>query len=436
MSSSSPRRLSSLLIALPLMAGCWWFASSFLGGADAWIFSKIGGQSAYLEGSSMPRVEVPTTVEKRTLHPVSVGALELDDEQAGRVFAALPLGPQDFAVILARLQAAGVKTVGISSPLIWQTETGDMSREIFCSALRKIPQAAVGLRGRTAASADFTPVELQNTAIPAENISGDVSGFPSANRALPNGFTDKPDALDIVWAPDWLEDEPLTGRPTTQGSTSFPLFVRWNGEVIPTLPLRLAMMARGIRPEDVKVSPGRELHLGTRRLPLDANGRTRLVEARVQTLDPTVVFGSSPAPLPEAVLVEQPATAAGNPERLGLLARTCSTLLAEESVSYQRGSRLAQDVVYTPAPVQADMVMALKWGGGIGLAALLLLPFFPALLRRGVLLAVPVWVLYRAWICPPQWFSVCGAMLCWAVLCWGVARSSARRRGVFSSRRR
>ena len=94
--------------------------------------------------------------------------------------------------------------MGLSSPLIWPGEQGDMVREMLCRVLAGFPHSAVGLRGRTAAQPDFTPAMLRNASIPQENIEGDPSGLPIANRALPNVLTETPDALAFVWAPDWL----------------------------------------------------------------------------------------------------------------------------------------------------------------------------------------------------------------------------------------
>jgi eukaryotic-like serine/threonine-protein kinase len=49
--------------------------------------------------------------------------------------------------------------------------------------------------------------------------------------------------------------------------------VRYQGRLFPSLALEMARVARGLAPEDVKVSPGREVLLGETRIPLDAESR-------------------------------------------------------------------------------------------------------------------------------------------------------------------
>jgi adenylate cyclase len=54
---------------------------------------------------------------------------------------------------------------------------------------------------------------------------------------------------------------------------SFPLFLHYHGHTYPHLGLRLAMDKLGVSPQQVSVFPGKYVELGSRRLPIDQDGR-------------------------------------------------------------------------------------------------------------------------------------------------------------------
>ena len=65
--------------------------------------------------------------------------------------------------------------------------------------------------------------------------------------------------------------------PAPENRFSPPLFIRWGGDIIPTLPLVAALNALDLKPSDGRIIPGDTLFLGGKRsIPLDKNGRIPL----------------------------------------------------------------------------------------------------------------------------------------------------------------
>ena len=375
------------------------------------------------------------TVEHRELICPTVGMVELNNASCAASFAALPLGPQDMAVLLNRLKQAGVQDIALSSPLTWQQETGDMSREMFCRVMQSFPHAVAGLRGRTAAQPDFTPLELRQSAIPAENVQGDARGLPIANRPLPNSLTATPDSLAVVWAPDWLQDEPHTHKPSAVEKMSFPLLVRWNGETIPTLPFRLALMRLGLKPEDVQVKLGESITYGGITRQLDRHGRTRIEEAKVVSLALSdVVSGNNiRETLGEnsCVVMEEPAPKQDTPRRLERLALTVSQLAGTEKITYETAQRIVG------GHALQEHVLLSGWKQySIAIVSLLLilfiLPRFHGLLRWPILLSIPAWLLWEAWqVCTVTWVPISTLLSCWLLFLIAVCVLKPTKKGLF-----
>lgn len=370
-----------------------------------------------LRDGEQPQYEHYTIEKSDYIYP-TIGMVELNDESCKANFAVLPLGPQDFAVILSKLSQAGVKSVGVSSPLIWQSETGDMSRAMFCQVMKSFPQSVVGLRGRTAAQPDFTPAELRQSAIPPENISGDARGLPIANRPLPNGLTAVPDSLSVVWAPDWLQDEPLTHKPSAIENMSFPLIMRWNGETIPTLPLRLALMRLGLSSKDVQVKLGESITYGDISLPLDINGRTRLSGAKVQDikLSELVAGYNVQEHLGDnsCVILEQPATGQNTPQRMERLALTVSQLSPKINITQIPQKRCIGDVVLTEKHIPGGWI-TMSIATVVLFIILLLLPRLHGLLRWPLVMTIPFFIMNQCWdaTAEHQWLPLNTYLFAW-----------------------
>lgn len=226
------------------------------------------GQEVVLQKHAQP-APLPTPVKEAP----AVAYLSLDAATCFQSFSSMTPGPQELSVLLDKLRRAGYTTLALSAPLAWDEDSGAMARELLCHMVARFQHHAVGLRGRTAALADATPSSLARCTIPKQNIQGATTGLPSANKPFPNALADTPDQLPFRWAPDWLEDEPSTHAATAR---NLPLLARWNGAVVPTLPLRLAMEQHGVSPDDVQVEMGRQIRIGGTILPLDMLGCTEL----------------------------------------------------------------------------------------------------------------------------------------------------------------
>lgn len=436
--------MTKKLIISFLVAVLWLFGdkSMVVRELDSYIYKSLIGEHDVLllnDGENVPTKK--QTLEHQETKCPKVGMIVLDRENASANFAALPLGPQDFSVLLNKLKEHGVETVGISSPLTWEKETGSMGREIFCRVMNGIPNAAVGLRGRTAALADFTPLMLRDTAIPDEQVEGDPTGLPIANKALPNGMTETPDALHVQWAPDWLQDEPLTQKKSSVLGVSFPLLMRWNGETIPTLPLRLAMMRNNISPKDIHVKIGKELKLGNRTLPLDEHGRTILQHAETTTVRLADLFNNGKSLISlgkrSCAMIEQPGNdIPGDQERLELLAATLSEAAGELYVSQE-----IQDVpvsLHALRPLPGQRAPIVWLASFLCLIALFfIVPRFPAFLRWCCYFALAAWIGRQAVQAAHGgfWFSVSAAFGAWALAVGCSLASIPKKKGIFSRSR-
>ena len=438
------RRVSivGVLFWAGLIVAAWFIGRIFL--PDNWFYDYVNRRHGITPQNGEHIQLVPAgnktqmesyTVEHRELICPTVGMVELNNASCAASFAALPLGPQDMAVLLNRLKQAGVQDIALSSPLTWQQETGDMAREMFCRVMQSFPHAVAGLRGRTAAQPDFTPLELRQSAIPAENVQGDARGLPIANRPLPNSLTSTPDSLAVVWAPDWLQDEPHTHKPSAVEKMSFPLLVRWNGETIPTLPFRLALMRLGLKSEDVQVKLGESITYGGITRPLDRHGRTHIEEAKVVSLALSdVVSGSNiRETLGESscVVMEEPAPKQDTPRRLERLALTVSQLAGTEKVTHETAQRivgghaLQEHVLLSGWKQYCIAVISL-------LFILFILPRFHGLLRWPILLFIPAWLLREAWqVCTVTWVPISTLLTCWLLFLIAVCVLKPAKKGLF-----
>ncbi len=439
----------AVLFWLAVLSASWYGLQNTCYSSDQWFFNRLGhalcqwAPTEYpqlLHPGEAPAME-PVITETRLRECPTVGMVELNEESCAAAFAALPLGPQDTAVLLNKLKQAGATTVGLSSPLIWQGEQGDMVREMLCRVLAGFPHSAVGLRGRTAAQPDFTPAMLRNASIPAENIEGNPNGLPIANRPLPNGLTETPDALAVVWAPDWLEGEPHTQNPSAVDSISFPLLMRWNGETIPTLPFRLALARLGLDGKDVKVKLGKEISFGGFTLPIDDNARTRLTEARVVTIPLADVvagtnliekLGENPC-----IMLEQPAEGQHTPLRLERLARTLSQMAGVERILTHTSERPCGGHVLQQLPILTSW-QQLTTACVALLFFLWIMPFVPGLLRWLILLALPAGILWFAAeaVQHKLWFNATSILTWWLILAFVFLIHRTYDKGLFGKRRK
>lgn len=448
MSTSRSISLKGWVFWTVLIIGTWFAVKNYFTEADTVLLDYVGHMNGWKKQEHAQlhipgqKLQMETVLhEKRTLICPAVGKIELNDTTAQNCFAALPLQTQDMAVLLRYLAQAGTSSVGVSAPFVWQEEPGEMARQMFCRALQGFSSAVIGLRGRTAAQADFTPVALRNISIPADQVEGDPTGLPAANKPYPNGLADSPDAIKVTWAPDWLDDEPLTQKPSAIAEISYPLLMRWNGETIPTLPMRLALMHLGLTPADVGVRLGRDIRFGGRILPLDEHGRTRLTHAMTKDIPLADIVGGKSEQVKElgekpCIIIAQPHKGLENTARLQLLAATTSQLIGKEKIEYTKTSQPRGGRVLEPAPIQTDLRIPAIVGACVAFA-LLVLPWFPGVLRFFVVLGSLAALYWQTMVCVAKgtWFSTTTALVCWCLWALALLILRPRERGYFRRRR-
>lgn len=261
--------------------------------------------------------------------------MRLDSDALSRtVMSGGDYTPQDIAVYLMQLQKNHLKALALSSPLPWDLPADDMGLQSLMMGLSKQQHYALGLRAQTAAMADFTPDVLSDSLIPLERVKGDITALPSANKVMPNALQD---ANNLRWAVDCIIGERQMENPSLGSKKSYPLLVRWNGEIYPTLPLVLAMDVLGLSSKDLFITLGERIELGERSIALDDAGRCPLpaVSHRELRLE-DFVDGMEDAHLSGQVMIidHQPEGARSNSGRLSSLADTLSLLLATQESEF------------------------------------------------------------------------------------------------------
>lgn len=352
---------------------------------------------------------------------------------------------QNLAVYLKWLAQGGVEHVALSLPLTWEKEVVNAEQSLLTDTCRSdnlFKNAVLGLSCYSAKMASKTPGQLRFCEIPANQISGSTALLPSANRAKKNYLESWPDAVSLNWAPDLLKMSSF--KDATQ---SYPLLVRWNGEVYPTLPLRLAMEMKKLKPTDIKVVLGKHIRIGDLVLPLDSRGCVPLSQASTVELK-WDSFGpgaeSKPAQGCEAVVMLQPEDDKDASERLNKLAATVSMLCAKQTheVIMQNGEPVqvvvpaASYLCY--APLIDSLVLRIIAVLVLMFIAVRFIPSMSKWVSRSIMLIWLLVLLKLAWdaLMVGTWFHI-GVMLCvWALLL--IVMPSLRpvwRRGIFSSRR-
>ncbi len=343
---------------------------------------------------------------------------------------------QELATILHCLSDRhNVRLIALSSPLTWADENNEMVHFMLDNAMSSLQHLFVGLQAHNAAQAQATPQLLKDTAIPQDHLEGDPSGIPSANKAHPYRLPHPADGR-LSPAPDFVEDELLSRDEAADRGMSLPLLVRWNDDVLPTLPLSIVMHHLGLTAADVHVHFNRFLRLGDRTFPLDAHARIPLGSARAKNLPLQHVLqpAASTSPHPPAT---PPGTLAvlfrpsldDTPNNRGeLIAATISCLLVQNRTTYLPGTRTEQAHFLRLTPLQATpaglAILAL-----FTIAALLFLPRLPLLPRLTLMIAglAGIWLL--AWLSYRSnlWLSLCAWLFCWLLLFVALSALAPRR---------
>ena len=397
-----------------------------------------------LQAGEKQPVSPPVPVEHVRLECPTIGMIDLRPEQVKDSFASVEWGAQDFAALLKKISETGVRHLAVSAPFIWEGGTQAAGQLLLCAALQNdklYERVVLGMRGRTTAQADLTPIQFRSYVIPTAQVAGDTSQLPAANRQVENDLDTADGTTSLTWAPDWIEDEELTQNPAALEERSFPLLVRWNGEILPTLPLRLALEARQCPPDKVHVVLGKEIRIGSLVLPIDIHGRITLSGVRVHSMDLTDVIdgkekvGETAAPYAAAVLM-QPLTSKEPAARLNLVASTLSQLCAQEvrETIIKPGSPLPS-LWYNP------LITSFTWRIVAVLVGLFLavrfIPSLPWVFKMLVMLAWLGVLLWQAWVrmVQAQWFHIGIMLLVWLLLLVALPiLKPEKKRSIFSRR--
>lgn len=436
-SSGFLNRLWLVLLCLSATAGVWawvsaasphaWNAGIYRFWSTLWEIEDPPGKPLLLgRDEAVPTERTAHTVTERRYPEIAV--LLLEDGQVAAHFHKSPIQALDLAVLLDAARKAGFSHLGVSSPLMWEAPCNPLVEETLRRKLRAFPTAVLGMRGRTASRPEFTPAELAGSALDPSRIEGSIALLPSANAALPRslagtGFS--------PWAIDWVEHESLMDA-QNRGDASYPLLVRWHGDIYPTLPLRLLMLAEGMGPGDLSVHVGSHIAWKKTVLPLDSYGRTTLggvEKVRALSLEDVMEAPRSGKANEEArylVLGEPVKTQKGDAERAAWLAETLSCLACRISERTEWQEITVKGFVLRRVPESTQtMLLALA----VALVFMLIAPRFPqgghfaaemtllALggLLLGLLMARGMWVPVAPWLAALGVLVVTARMLRWGV---------------------
>ncbi|MCD7799440.1 MAG: hypothetical protein LUG84_08600 [Akkermansiaceae bacterium] len=330
--------------------------------------SLQGGEYILLNPGEAPPNELRSVPAKRPRDtpPASpvIHLISLDPAQVESSFASSPISPLDLAVLLDGAAKAGTSAAGLSLPFAWDETPEPLALETLRQKINALPKVVLGLQARTLPRPEFLPKELEGEGIPAAQVDGDISLFPSANAAMPGRTGMAQGGETVSWAVDRVDGDPLMQEGMEDGR-SLPLFVRWHSDVYPTLPLRLAWKALGVQIAEVRLKAGESLSWRNVSLPLDDRGRIRLNgEERCEFVSVSdLVEGRYEGKGGTLLLCEPESTANHAEARMLKLGRTLSRLLTP-----------APEATASEAPPPVKTIIYLRRGHvPKGLGAILLL---------------------------------------------------------------
>lgn len=349
--------------------------------------------------------------------------VSLHRESSLNSFASYPPNPMDYTVLFRHLYEQGARNVYVMSPMTWEEKPDSIVKAAVGYELDRFLHKALGRQMSESARRSPLPPDWKDLIIPASNIAGKTDQFPRADRFVgePPQITTSAPSLGTV-----VENNELFS-PSPENRVSPPLFIRWGGDIIPTLPLIAALNALDLKPGDVRIIPGDTLFLGGKRsIPLDKHGRIPLAANSSPTILDTkevivpVMSGLRPPDTTavrkllssaDAVLVSEPSALSDTPD--------AQSLLAAQTVRSIMGALAPAPAVLIPiAPAWVQWIIVLD--------VLLLSVWALRFQRRGrfitwslCILFVPfiAWYLFSA---HDLWFPVMTpvtAILCVALAC-------------------
>lgn len=421
------RHIIILIFLVDLLLSVCILAEQKLSGVDSLFYTAVARLGGAEKGThaQLHFPHTPVRMEQTLLHrhhrsypTVHHIVWEADPAENGSA----PSRPkiQELATILDCLANKwAVRTVGISTPLVWEDTRDEMARHMLARSLQNLDFVGLGIPARNADTTEAMPAQFNDIAIPLQQVEGDPAALPYANSPLP--YTWLPaEPTSLLLAPDYVEDEPdHQGSAPAQG-LSCPLLMRWRGHILPTLPLRLALARQGLSPADVQVRLGRSIRIGTRLLPLDARGRTPLGAAHAATLPlGDVLMATQPPPQEPQIALITRAFTAGRADTLRgeQLAATLSLLLGAESTTYIPTERPEGNLLFELNPVQGNSIGRVFIAVLI-ICALIWLPMLPLKEQRIIMLGLALagGIIGAAWYSRGIWMSLCACILGWFML--------------------
>ncbi|WP_290564935.1 hypothetical protein [Akkermansia sp.] len=257
--------------------------------------------------------------------------VSLHRESSLNSFATYPPNPMDYTVLFRHLYEQGAKNVYVMAPLAWDEEPDSIVKAAVGYELDRFPHKALGRQMSESSRHAPLPPDWKKLAVPAANIVGKADRFPRADRLV----GESPQLVTAARTLGTTVENNELFSPAPEDRVSPPLFVRWGGDIIPTLPLVAALNALDLKPGDVKIIPGETLFLGNKRsIPLDEYGRIPLAEHSSPTMLDTkevivpVMSGLRPPDTTavrkllssaDAVIVSEPSALSETPDAQALL---------------------------------------------------------------------------------------------------------------------
>lgn len=236
-----------------------------VGEGERWLFSSLSrAEEVRGEGITANPWQVDE-FGKKVSEPAKV--LVFDDDPDG-YFETVPPPPADLAVLLARLDSAGVQVVAFSQPLQW-SDPDLLAVETLRRVLDRFDKAVLGFPLKDGTTGGPVVAPFQVASVAYDSVSGDASKLPVVNSIQ----GDNPE---------------LGGEKTTAGFTTLRteqsdeqrayLLARWDDRVVFSHVLVAELANRGLSETDIQIEVGKEIRLGDDgpRVPIDFRGRVSL----------------------------------------------------------------------------------------------------------------------------------------------------------------
>jgi len=216
---------------------------------------------------------MPTMVSEEQVVVPQFLAFGDDPEE---IFQSSPPSPTDLAVVLAELYDIGHRKLAVATPMAWK-EPGEVEVTALNHELGRFSPAIVGVplvRGLTPTA---LPPAFAQASVPTDRVEGGARLLPIVNQlAVPNPQF----GGESTWAAfTRLENEQDPEFSEGAVPVRVPMLARWGGRVVLALPLAVTMARFGVKAEELRIAPGRDIHLGRFGpvIPIDEFGRTRVV---------------------------------------------------------------------------------------------------------------------------------------------------------------